>query len=360
MPVLLIALMWRLQSVSYGALAGLVVLYSVLLHEIAHLLIARATGGDLEDVILWPLGGLLPARPGQGPWSAALVALAGPLASLLVALGCAVPLHAAGELTPLLSPFAEFTLNSTEPEFAVAREISDGPAVPASESAAAQGDRVVAFSELPRVPGKAAESWTMTVLRMTFAANFWLAAVNLLPFLPMDGGWMLRWFLAMRYSEAEVRDLVLRCGLVASLSGLLGGFIFDLSGVVALSAFVLVLHIHESLQSSPAAPLRDESFLGYDFSAGYTSLDRSLPEFSEPEESVEQDDFARTGILDRWKSRREEERLRRESAERERDEQQLDAILEKLHSQGREALNTAELHLLDRVSARFRQRNQRV
>jgi len=164
----------------------------------------------------------------------------------------------------------------------------------------------------------------------------------------------------MRYSEVEVRDLVLRCGLVASLSGLLGGFIFDLSGVVALSAFVLVLHIHESLQSNPATPTRDESFLGYDFSEGYTSLDRSVPDFSEPGESLEQDDFARTGILDRWRSRREEGRLRRETAERERDEQQLDAILEKLHTQGREALNTSELHLLDRVSARFRQRNQRV
>ena len=358
MPVLLIALMWRLQSASYGVLAGLVVLYSVLLHEVAHLLAARGTGGDMEDVILWPLGGLSPARPGKGPWSAALVALAGPLASFLVALGCAIPLQTAGELTPLLSPFAEFNVNS--PETPVAHTSPEGQPGTANDGTAEVRDRARPAGELPQGPGKVAESWSMTVLRMTFAANFWLAAVNLLPFLPMDGGCMLRWFLALRYSEIEVRDLVLRCGLVASLSGLLGGFIFDLSGVVALSAFVLVLHIHESLQSSPAAPMRDESFLGYDFSEGYTSLDRSVPDFSEPEESLEQDDFTRTGILDRWRSRREEERLRRETAERERDEQQLDAILEKLHTLGRESLNTAELHLLDRVSARFRQRNQRV
>jgi hypothetical protein len=92
--------------------------------------------------------------------------------------------------------------------------------------------------------------------------------------------------------------------------------------------------------------------MGYDFSEGYTSLNRA--EFSDGESQDEDSSF---GILERWKSRRDDERAVRESEVREMDEQQLDIILEKLHTEGREALSDRELAILNRVSARLRQRN---
>lgn len=318
MPVLLLAVMWRLQSPWWGLLAGVVTLYAILLHELAHVVVARLTGGDAEELVIWPLGGLVPVQPGYGLYAPLWAAAAGPAANLVVALCCMYPLHVLGELLPLLNPFGEFAVGSNE------------------------------------TLGRAA-------LRMVFLANWCLVLFNLLPVLPLDGGQVVRWFLSLRFTEAETRDILLRFGLAGSIVGVLAGFVLDVSGLVALSCFVLVLHIHEAVRSYQAAT-RDESFMGYDFSEGYTSLDRTSPDWSEaePGDPEQQDDFARTSILERWKSRREEERARREAEERQLEEQQLDAILSKLHLQGRDALSAAELHVLDRVSLRLRQKNARA
>jgi hypothetical protein len=127
--------------------------------------------------------------------------------------------------------------------------------------------------------------------------------------------------------------------------------VFDISSLVALSAFLLVLHIHEATHwFHPTEP--DESFLGYDFSEGYTSLDRT-----DDDVDHRSDDEVSRGILERWKARREEEKQRRETEERLVEEQQMDLILEKLHTQGKDALTLRELNVLNRVSARLRQRN---
>ncbi len=315
MPVVLMAVMWRLYSLSWGLLAGVVILYTIMLHELAHVLMARLTGGDADDVIVWPLGGLIPVQPGPGLAAAFYASVAGPAANLLLALFCMYPLYSSGELLPLLNPFAGFTVG--------------------------ENDTVA-----------------QTAVRMAFVANWCVALINLLPVLPLDGGHLLRAFLGRRFSDPETRDILLRIGLAGSLIGMLAGFVLDVSGVVALSAFVLVLHIHEAVRSYQP-PARDESFMGYDFSEGYTSLDRSSPDWNEAEagDTEQQDDFARTGILERWKSRREEERQRREEEERQQEEKQMDAILEKLHTQGRDALNASELHVLDRASQRLRRRN---
>jgi hypothetical protein len=188
-------------------------------------------------------------------------------------------------------------------------------------------------------------------LRVTFLVNYCLALFNLIPVRPLDAGQIASSFLNLRFVESETHDLMLRIGLVVSLFGILAGFVFDISSLVALSSFLLVLHIHQVSQWTPP-PEPDDSFMGYDFSEGYTSLNRA--EFSDEESQEEDSSF---GILERWKSRRDDERAVRESEVREMDEQQLDIILEKLHTEGREALSDRELAILNRVSARLRQRN---
>lgn len=75
----------------------LVLFGSVLVHELAHVLGARRMGGDADEVILWPLGGLAPLRLPQG-WRPDLVAsAAGPLSNLLLAVaGVAILLLTGG------------------------------------------------------------------------------------------------------------------------------------------------------------------------------------------------------------------------------------------------------------------------
>ncbi|MFN9977805.1 MAG: hypothetical protein ACK58T_48650, partial [Phycisphaerae bacterium] len=65
MPVLLLAVIWRLESPAWGVIAGSVILISLLIHEFAHVLAARSLGGKIDEVIIWPLGGLGPLDPGR-------------------------------------------------------------------------------------------------------------------------------------------------------------------------------------------------------------------------------------------------------------------------------------------------------
>ncbi len=150
------------------ALSGLgpalmVIAVSVLLHEAAHALMARAVGIRVRELLLTPFGGALRIdglwgyRPGQ----VALVALAGPAASL-IAMTCAAALAYAGILQA-------------------------------------------------RIAGE----WVRV--------NLMLAAFNLLPALPLDGGRVLAAALGARVSAAKA----LRIGVLLGQS--LGGLMLILA-----------------------------------------------------------------------------------------------------------------------------------
>ena len=112
-------LMPPLLALSGLGSALLAVAASVLLHEAAHALMARAAGIRVKELLLTPFGGALRIeglwsfRPGQ----VALVALAGPAMSLLVMTGAAalayagaVSPHAAGEWVRINLMLAAFNL----------------------------------------------------------------------------------------------------------------------------------------------------------------------------------------------------------------------------------------------------------
>ena len=147
--------------------------------------------------------------------------------------------------------------------------------------------------------------------------------------------------------------MLLRSGLVLSIFGLLAGFVFDLSGLAALSAFLLLLHVQEAVQWFEP-PESGRAFNGYAYSDSYT--DPGHAEGSPDEFSEEVDDITGS-VIDRWKNRRESERDLRESDLEQREHDELDRVLGKLHILGRDALSIAELNLLNRVSARLRQKN---
>jgi stage IV sporulation protein FB len=310
MPVVAIALMWRMQDPLFGLLAAAILMLSLVVHELAHIVVGRHFRNHPGTVVLWPLGGMQSTQMLLVFPRVALIGFAGPLASLTLAFLAGYHLHQDQALTELLNPFGKLDL---------------------------KGDLGVFHS----------------CMRMTFFANWCLALVNLLPVQPLDCGQVFASFLNLRFMASETRDLMLRLGLVLSLFGLLSGFVFDISGLVALSAFLFVLHLHEASRWTPPDPEPEESFLGYDFSEGFTSLERSGAE----DELEDPDADASNGLLERWRTRRDEEKLRRDEEERQFEEKQLDVILEKLHSQGRDSLSARELNLLNRVSARLRQRH---
>ncbi|GGM46432.1 zinc metalloprotease [Longimycelium tulufanense] len=74
-----------------GVVAALLLLCSLLAHEVAHAVVARRNGLEVEGITLWLLGGVAQLRgEPRGPGADFRIAAVGPLASFLVALVFAV------------------------------------------------------------------------------------------------------------------------------------------------------------------------------------------------------------------------------------------------------------------------------
>jgi Zn-dependent protease len=170
------ALGWAAYAL--GAAAALVLFISVVIHELAHALVARRFGVQTSSIALFLFGGVatLEAEPPTPP-ADALVALAGPAISAVIALAGYGLLHAVDATVPLR-----------------------------------YADAVAA------------------VLAYVTLANAVLAGFNLIPAYPMDGGRVLR---ALLWQLRGDRD---RATASAALVGIAFGIAFAAGGLVAVAA----------------------------------------------------------------------------------------------------------------------------
>ena len=305
--IAVLAVAWRVQEFTISLLFTAVLLLSVLLNEITHLWLCHRMAVRCPERILWPFGGLYVEAPRTlDPF----ISLAGPGVNLVLAFVAASQLDIDAEIPMLLTPETCWQ-------------------------------------------GLQSENTLTMLLRVSFLVNALIAVANLIPVRPMAAGYVLQNMLVRRFSGIESRDLLLRSGLVLSIFGLLAGFVFDLSGLAALSAFLLLLHVQEAVQWF-APPVSETEFNGYDYTNRYGKAGGGGVD---PDESIMDDDDIADSVIDRWKNRRASERDLRERELEQCEHDELDRVLEKLHIQGRDALTIAELHLLNRVSARLRQKN---
>ena len=291
---------WKLG----GALFA-VMFVSVLLHEVGHIIAARATEGSGDEILMWPLGGLAFVEV-SSPRSQKLTAAAGPLFNLALCLICVLFLPAAGRsdllsraLNPLEVPFSKEAFGANPP---------------------------------------------LDVQVLTLWFNWLCLLVNLIPAFPLDGGQILRSWLTGRMGTGMGSEMAIRLAyVVAALLAVVGLFFFKSMFLVVLAflIFVLAMQEHHQLQASESY---DDSFMGYDFSQGYTSLERSEP--VKPER--------RLGFWQRWQAKRRADKLKRLEQQSQQSEQQLDAILAKVHERGLASLTPAEKRLLKRASNRYR------
>jgi len=164
------------QSGATTALYILALFASVLLHEVGHTLVAKHYGIRTIEIVMFPIGGV--SRPEHAPkareelW----IALAGPLVNFLIAAGL----------------LAWMWMRSGWIALEQLREPTDANLV----------ERIA-------------------------LGNLLLFVFNLLPAYPMDGGRILRSFLALRRSEEEATRIAAGAGqslaILLGLLGLLGG-----------------------------------------------------------------------------------------------------------------------------------------
>jgi Zn-dependent protease/CBS domain-containing protein len=177
-----------------GVLFVIAVFATVVLHELGHALAAKRYGIETKDITLLPIGGIARLeRMPREPRQEMVVALAGPAVNVVIALLLYVVLMASGGMPDIIEGTA-LTEGFLERGF---------------------------FARL-------------------LAVNIWLVLFNLIPAFPMDGGRVLRAFLAMRTEDyAEATERAARVGrFFALLFGVLGLFVLGNPLLVFVALFV--------------------------------------------------------------------------------------------------------------------------
>lgn len=170
-----------------SALVWLVLLFgSVVVHELAHSLVARRRGLRVRDIVLLPIGGVSEIEDiDRTPADELHVAIVGPLTSL----GLAGVLAAVGAL-------------------------AGHPPWPPGLTTGPLEDQM---------------AWV----------NLLLAGFNLLPALPMDGGRVLRSALVPRLGEEQATAAAARLATVLAVLMIVGGLLYDF-WVAFIGVFVLI------------------------------------------------------------------------------------------------------------------------
>lgn len=284
-------------------------LSAAIVHEAGHSWAAQRLGGHTEVWNLSPLGGLsFPTLP-RLPFYELRVAAAGPLSNLLVCLALAPALWLAGV----------------------------GPAE-------------VTHPFAPPLEGAAGTVWD--ALKLLFWCNWLLALVNLLPAQPLDGARMYR---AILWQLVGLRSAAIRLAKLAQVAAIVLGATAwaihdDLPQAALWCAGLACLTFFCSRQETASLyePEQSEQAPRGEFVSGGVAVKRQIEPTARPQ---------RLGLLRRWLAHRRLQRQVRERRQAEADEQRLDEILSRLHQRGPASLTDEDRAVLERSSARYRNRS---
>lgn len=342
----------------------------VLLHEFGHAFGARSVGGDSKEILIWPLGGLAFVEVPHNPRALFIVTAAGPGVNVVICVAAAAALAVGGflpNLNPLSNPFVSKMHNFRDgrdytgvyglkmykpgtaeavptPEEMFERMVKgmggyrDRVTFPPAENAQTAADMTAALgAERALAPG-----WAVWLNRIFFL-SWVLLLFNLIPAYPLDGGQLLQ---AVIWGRTDYRRGV----VVASYSGFIVSVIFLIVSIAANEALFMGLALFMLYQASMRLHMleAEDGPFGYDFSAGYTSLEKDDEPPPKPK---------RPGFFTRWLQARKARKAAREMEQRQQDEQRMDELLAKIAQSGKNSLTDDERRFLERVSARYRNRS---
>lgn len=179
-------------AVQLGCLFGI-----VLLHEFGHSLTCRRVGGESNEILMWPLGGLAFCRPPQRWQAHFLTAAGGPMVNVVICLIVGGILWAkTGVFWGIAAPHL--------------------------------------FEAMPH------EVAASGLLRTLYFLNFFsllLLLFNLLPIFPLDGGRLLQSLLWPKLGYSKSMRFAVRTGYVGALALAVVGLVMDEYMLLAIAVF---------------------------------------------------------------------------------------------------------------------------
>jgi stage IV sporulation protein FB len=311
---------WPGTWVDVAMLEGLLFL-SVLLHEFGHCYGARLVDGDANEVLLWPLGGLAYVEVPHTARANLITAVAGPAVNVLLCIGSALALGL------LCDPATRPPLNPLDPS-SILRAAENG---------------AINISRWDGLADTQTTNLGIIVLVRLFWVNWFLFLLNVVLIgFPLDGGRIFQCILWPYFGYRQAT-------LAAIFAGYVTMFVVGIFAIVMNELLPMCLAVFIYVSCNQQWILLEtggeESMFGYDFSQGYTSLERDQP--AAPPRR-------RQSWWQRWQQRRAARKLQREQETRVAEERRMDELLQKVQDQGLPALTDEERRFLKRVSDRYR------
>ncbi|MDY7108511.1 MAG: site-2 protease family protein [Planctomycetota bacterium] len=286
---------FALTALQLGCLFGI-----VLLHEFGHCIACRRTGGEADEILMWPLGGLAFCRPEQR-WQAHLVtAVGGPAVNVAILI----------ILAPVMAVICQ----------------SWGAAIPNP-----------LMPHLPLLPD-GRQPWWLLALFFIHHINLILLLFNLLPIFPLDGGRIAQAALWPRFGYVMSMRLAVYAGYIGAIGLFIFGAVFVQWILIAIAAFggITCWLTLKQLQWT-------EAVMG----GGTDEYAASL--WGDDDEEKKEKKQKKRGP-----DRAERRRRRREKAAEE-EAAEVDRILNKIAEKGMDSLSRREKGLLKRATARRQQ-----
>ena len=329
----------------------------VLVHEFGHCFGGRWVGGEANEVLIWPLGGLAYVDVPHHWKAHTITAAAGPAVNVVLCLLCTFVLAAFGFL-PNANPLPW----SNDPYVSEMKNFRDGrlytsdyglrlyrpgsaEEVRMPELAAKLGNATELNDALIKTNGAVERAKAPTALvwvNRTFWLSWILLLFNLLPAFPLDGGQIMQ---GLIWSKSGYRQGT----AIASYAGYGVGAVFLIASISINEALLLGLGAFMLFSSwAKLRSLEAEEGLYGDFSQGYTSLEGEEPAPRRPKKG---------NFVKRWLQARAARRLQREIEERQLEDERMDQLLDKIARFGKESLTDEERRFMARVSERYRNRS---
>jgi Zn-dependent protease len=290
----------------WNAMTGSTILFGIiLLHEFGHCFAARSVGGEANDILMWPLGGLAYADAPRRAWPQLWTAIGGPLVNvaicILTGLGLAAVNWSAGHVGIPWNPLSR--------------------------------DFFVPYN-----------STVGYYLWWTFIISWSNLLFNVLPIFPLDGGRILQ--ASLWHWLGQYKSTLIACGV-----GMVGAALMAMYGLanfgswyggvllfIGISCFMTCMSTR--MATKAAGPWEEEDG-GIDYSAAY---DINAGRSKKPRRA-------------RWSARRAARRARKIAAEERSERQRIDAILAKVSAHGMHSLSWLEKRALRRATEHQRQRD---